>query len=183
MSKSEKCKYAATRAQKLCIVVEKPAIKCKKEHKIDHSVMLQHRQATKMKKSQNDVLKNKNCSNVNMCLQKPSYSDVWLKKSALKYKYKKHHEQVICQDKKTQETDQFVCEGQKSPSTQFYNRQPVTLDMKNKDVWLRKVATETKSGLCNDKQCKSTRCFKKFTRYTQSPVRPKYTDDKNFQFM
>ena len=30
--------------------LRKPAIKCKKEHKKDHSVMLQHRQATKVKK-------------------------------------------------------------------------------------------------------------------------------------
>ena len=99
--------------------------------------------------------------------QKPNYSDVCPKKPALKYKYKykKHQEQATCQDKQSQETDQSVHEGQKSPSTQCYNRQPVKPGMKNKDVWLRKPATETRSSLCNDKQCQSTRCFKKCTKY------------------
>ena len=46
-------------------------------------------------------------------------------------------------------------------------------------------ATETKSSLCNDKQCQSTRCLKKFTKSDniQIPVRPKYTDDKNCEFL
>ena len=43
--------------------------------------------------------------------QKPSYSDEWLKKPVTNYnyKYKKHQEQVICQDKQSQETEQTVC--------------------------------------------------------------------------
>ena len=58
---------------------------------------------------------------------------------------------------------------------------PVKPGMKHKDVWSKEPATETKSSLCSDKQCQSTRCLKKFTRSDniQSPVRPKYTDDKN----
>ena len=48
----------------------KPAIKCKKEHKEDQIVMLQHKPATKVKKpgeaTHKDVLQNKNCSNVNI---------------------------------------------------------------------------------------------------------------------
>ena len=57
--------------------------------------------------------------------------------------------------------------------------------MKNKDMQSQEPATAIKSSLCRDKQCQSTRCFKKFTRSdnVQSPVRPKYTDDKNCQFM
>ena len=60
--------------------------------------------------------------------------------------------------------------------------------MKNEDVWSREPETETKSSLCSDKNCQSTRCFKKFTRCvnTKSPVRPKPSDDKNchsVQFM
>ena len=71
-----------------------------------------------------------NCSNVNMWPQKPGYSDEQLKKPATKYKYKKHQEQIICQDKQSQETEQTVCEGQESPSTQCCNRQPVKPGMK-----------------------------------------------------
>ena len=57
--------------------------------------------------------------------QKPSYSDERLMKPVTKnkYKYKKHQKQVICQDKQSQETEQTVCEGQESPSTQCCNRQ------------------------------------------------------------
>ena len=82
-----------------CVLqLRKPAIKCKKEHKKDHSVMLAHRQATKVKKpcqaAQKDVLKNKNCSNVNIQPQKPSYSDEQLRK--LVTKCKKHHKQGFC---------------------------------------------------------------------------------------
>ena len=57
--------------------------------------------------------------------------------------------------------------------------------MKNRDVQSKEAATETKSSLCSDKHCPSTKGFKKFTRSDniQSPVRPKYTDDKNCQFM
>ena len=78
-----------------------------------------------------------------------------------------------------------MCEGKESPSTQCCNRQPVKPGMKNKDMWSKEPATETKSSLCSDKQCQSTRGFKKFPRNDniQSPMRPKYTDDKNFQFM
>ena len=117
--------------------------------------------------------------------QKPSHSDEHLKKLVTKYKYKKHQEQVICQDKQSQETEQTVCEGQESPSTQCCNRQPGKPGMKNKDMWSKAPATETKSSLCSDKQYQSTGCFKKFTisDNIQSPVRPKYTDDKNCQFM
>ena len=106
--------------------------------------------------------------------QKPSYSDEWLKKAVTKYKYqyKKQEEQVICQDKQSQQTEQTVSEGQESPSTQYCNRQPVKPGMKNKDVQSKEPATKTKSSLCSDKQCQSTRCFKKFTRSDkiQSPV-------------
>ena len=119
--------------------------------------------------------------------QKPIYSDEQLKKpvTKCKYKYQKHQEQVICQDKQIQETEQTVCEGQESPSTQCCNRWPVKPGMKHKDVWSKEPSAETKSSLCSDKLCQSTRCFKKFTRSDniQSPVRPKYTDDKNCQFM
>ena len=89
----------------------KPAIKCKKEHQQDQSVMLPHKPATMVKNpgqaTQKKVLKNKNCSNVDMQSQKPSYSDEWLKKPVTKnkYKYKKHQEQVLCQDKQSQETE------------------------------------------------------------------------------
>ena len=115
--------------------------------------------------------------------QKPSYSDEQLKKPVTKYK--KHQEQVIFQDKQSQETEQTVCEGQESPSTQCCNRQPVRPGMINKEIRSKEPAKETKSSLCSDKQCQSTRCFKKFTRSDniQSLVRPKYTDDKNCQFM
>ena len=50
--------------------------------------------------------------------QKPSYNDEQLKKPVTKYKYKKHQEQVICQDKQSQETKQTVYEGQESSSIQ-----------------------------------------------------------------
>ena len=158
MSKSEKCAYVATRAQKVYILQSrKPAIKCKKEHQKDQNDMLPHKPATMVKKpgqaTQKKVVKNRNCLNVNMQPQKPSYSDEQSKKPVTKYKhkYKKHQEQVICQDKQSQETEQIVCEGQERPST----------------------------------QCQSTRCFKRFTRSDniQCPVRPKYTDDKSCQFM
>ena len=78
-----------------------------------------------------------------------------------------------------------MCEGQENPSTQCCHRCPVKPGMKNKDMWSQKPATETKSGLCSDKQCQSTGCFRRFTKSDniQSPVRPKYTDDKNCQFM
>ena len=148
----------------------KPAIKCKKEHQQDQSVMPPHKPATMVKKpgqaTQKEVLKNKNCSNVDMWPWKPRYSDEWSKKPVTKYmcKYKKHQEQVICQDKQSQEKEQTVCEGQESPSTQCCNRQPVKPGMKNRDMWLKEPATETKSSLCSDKQCQLTRCFKKFTR-------------------
>ena len=83
-----------------------------------------------------------------------------------------------------QETEQTVCEGQEIPSTQCCNRWPVKPGMKYKYVQSKAPATETKSSLCNDKQCQSTRCFKKFTRSDniQSPVRTMYTDGKNCQF-
>ena len=57
--------------------------------------------------------------------------------------------------------------------------------MKNKDMQSQEPATETKSSLHSNKQCQSTRCFMKFTKSDniQSPVRPKYTDGKNSQFM
>ena len=178
---------------KSCVLwSRKPAVKCKKEYKKDQSVMLAHKPATMVKKTgeptQEKVLKNKNCSNVYMQPQKPSYSDKQFKKpdKKYKYKYKKHQEQVFCQDKQSQETEQTVCEGQESPSTQYCNRQPVKPGMKNKDVWSKELATETMSSLCSDKQCQSTRCFKKFTRsdnIQQSPVRPRNTDDKNCQLM
>ena len=119
--------------------------------------------------------------------QKPSSSDEWLKKPVTKYKYKhkKHQEQVICQNKQSQETEQTVCEGQESSSIQCCNRWPVKPGMKNKDIQSKEPATETKSSLCSDKQCQSTRCFKKFTRSDniQSPMRPKCTNDRNCQFM
>ena len=87
---------------------QKPAIKCKKEHKENQLVMLPHKPATKVKKpdqtTHKDVLQNKNCSNVNivnMWPQKPCLIDVQFKKPATryKYKYKKHQEEVICYDK------------------------------------------------------------------------------------
>ena len=192
--KCQKVKSAHMQSQepKHCLLwSSKPAMKCKKEHKKDQSVMLSYKPATMAKKpgqaSHKKVLKNKNCSNMNMQPQKPGYSDEWLKKTAInyKYKYKKHQEQVICQDKQSQETEQTVYEGQESPSTQCCNRWSVKPGMKNKDVQAKEPATETKSSLCSNKQCQSTRCFKKFTRCdnVQSPVRPKYTDDKNCQLM
>ena len=108
MSKSEKCTYAATRTQKSCIVVKKISNQVQERAPKDQSVMLPHRPATMVKKpgqaTQKKVLKNKNCSNVNMQPEKLSYSDEWLKKPVAKYKYKKHQEQVICQDKQSQET-------------------------------------------------------------------------------
>ena len=57
--------------------------------------------------------------------------------------------------------------------------------MKNKDVQSKAPATETKSSLCSDKQCQSTRCFTKFARSDsiQGPVKPEYTDDRNCHFM
>ena len=62
----------------------KLAIKCKKEHQKDQSVMLPHKPDTMVKKpgqaTQKKVLKNKNCSNMDMCSQKTSYSDEQLKK-------------------------------------------------------------------------------------------------------
>ena len=85
----------------------KPAIKCKKEHQKDQSVMLPHKPATMVKKpgqaTQKKVSKNKNCSNVDMWPQKLSYRDEWLKKpvTKYKYKYKKPQEQVICQEKQS----------------------------------------------------------------------------------
>ena len=192
--KCQKVKSAHTQPQEpksYILQSRKAASKCKKEHQKDQSVMLPHKPATMVKKpgqaTQKKVLKNKNCSNVDMWPQKPSYSDEQLKKPVTKYKYKyqKHQEQVICQDKQSQETEQTVCESQESPSTQCCNRQPVKQGMKNNDVQSKEPATETKSILCSDKQCHSTRCFKKFTRSDniQSPVRPKYTYDKNCQFM
>ena len=117
---------------KTCVLQSgKPALKYKKEHKKDQSVMLPHKPVTMVKESgeatQKKVLKHKNCSNINIQPQKPSYSDEYLKKSSTKYKYmyKKHQEKVICQDKKSQKTEQTVCEGQESSSTQCCNRQPV----------------------------------------------------------
>ena len=83
---------------------------CKKEHQKDQSVKLPHKPATMVKKpgqaTQKKVLKNKKCSNVDIWPQMPSYSDEWLQKpvTKYKYKYKKHQEQVICQDKQSQET-------------------------------------------------------------------------------
>ena len=62
----------------------------------DQSVMLPHNPDTMVKKpghaTQKKVLKNKNCSNVDMQSQKPSYSDEQLMKPVTKnkYKYKKH---------------------------------------------------------------------------------------------
>ena len=169
----------------------KLAIKCKIDHQKDQNVMLPHKPDTMVKMPgqaiQKKVLKNKNCSNVDMQPQMPSYSDEQVRKPVTKYKYtyQKHQEQVICQDKQSQKTEQTVCEGQESPCTQCCNRQPVKPGMKNKDVQSKEPTTETKLSLCNDKQCQSTRCFKKFTRSDniQSPVRPKYTDDKNCQFI
>ena len=78
-----------------------------------------------------------------------------------------------------------MCEGQGSSSTQPCDRQPVKPGMKNKAVWSKGPATETKSSLCSHKQCQSKRCFKNFTRSDniQSPVRLKCTNDKNCQFM
>ena len=129
----------------------KPAIKCKKEHQKVQSVMLPHKPATMVKEpgqaTQKKVLKNKNCSNVDKWPQKPSYSEEQLKKPVTKYKYqyKKQQEQAICQDRQSQETQQTVCDGQESPSTQYCNRHPVKPGMKNKDVWSKEPATETKS--------------------------------------
>ena len=106
----------------------KPAIKCKKENYKHQNVVLSHKPDTMVKKPgqiiQKKMLKNKNCSNVDMWPQKPSYSDEQLKKPLIKYKHKhqKHQEQVICQDKQSQETEQSVCEGQESPSTQCCQR-------------------------------------------------------------
>ena len=66
---------------------QKPAIKCKKEHKEDQIFLLPHKPATKVKKqgqaTNKDVLQNKNCSNVNivnMQPQKPNFSDEQFKK-------------------------------------------------------------------------------------------------------
>ena len=117
--KCQKVKSAHTRPQEpksYILQSRKAAIKCKKEHQKDQSVMLPHKPATMVKKpgqaTQKKVLKSKKCSNVNMQPQKPSYSDEWLKKPVTKYM--KHQEQAICQDKQNQETEQTVCEGQDS---------------------------------------------------------------------
>ena len=140
----QKVKNAYMRPQKpKCCELQsrKPAIKCKKENKVDQIVMLPHKPATKVKKpgqaNHKDVLQNKNCSNVkivNMQPQKPSLSDEQLKKPATMYKYKKHQEEIICYDKQYQETKQSVCEGKKCPSTQCSDRQPVKPVIKHKDV-------------------------------------------------
>ena len=76
-----------------------------------------------------------------------------------------------------------MCEGKKCPSTQCSERQPMKPIMKNKDVQSREPSTETKSSLCNDKNCQSTRCFKKSTRSvnTKSPVRLICNGDRNCQ--
>ena len=49
--------------------------------------------------------------------------------------------------------------------------------------WSRKSATGTKSSLCRDRNCQSTRCFKKATKclYTKSLEKPRCGDDKNCQ--
>ena len=49
--------------------------------------------------------------------------------------------------------------------------------------WSRKPATGTKSSLCRDRNCQSTRYFKKDTKhfYAKSPVKPRCGDDKNCQ--
>ena len=42
--------------------------------------------------------------------------------------------------------------------------------MKNKDVWSRKPTAETKSSLCSDKNCQSTRCIKKAKRCLSTKI-------------
>ena len=177
----------------------KPAIKCQKEHKEDQIGMLPYKPTTKVKKPgqaiHKDVLQNKNCSNVNivnMQSQKPRLvmSSSRNHPQCTSVSNKKHQEEVICYDKQCQETKQSVSEGKKCPATQRSDRQPVKPVMKNKDVQSREAATETQSCLCNDKNCQSTRCIKKFTRCfktftrcvnTKSPVRPRPSDVKNCQ--
>ena len=48
---------------------------------------------------------------------------------------------------------------------------------------MKKPATKPKSSLCRDRNCQSTRCFKKATKclYTKSPEKPRCGDDKNCQ--
>ena len=92
----------------------------------------------------------------------------------------KKHQEVIFHDKQCQETKLSVCEGKKWPSTRCSDRKPA---IENKDVQSREPATKTKSSLCRDRYCQSTRCFKKATRcsYTKSPEKPICGDDKNCQ--
>ena len=85
--KCQKMKHAHVWPQEpkgYVLQASKPAIKCKKEHQQDQSVMLPHKPVTMVKKpgqaTQKKVLKNKNFSNVDMQPQKPSYSVEQLKK-------------------------------------------------------------------------------------------------------
>ena len=107
ISKNKKYTYVAQEPKSHILWSRKPAIKCRKDQK-DQNVMLPHKPDTMVKDRSNNpekVLKNKNCSNVDMQPQKPSYSDERLKKPVTKYryKYKKHQEHIICQDKQSQE--------------------------------------------------------------------------------
>ena len=95
-----------------------------------------------------------------------------------KNKYKTYQGEFICDDKKCQAPKKTVCEGKNCPSTQSSVIWPVKPTMKNEDLQLREPATKSSSSLCSDKNCHSTRCFKKITR---SLMRPMCGDDKNCQ--
>ena len=106
--------------------------------------------------------------------------DEQFKKAATRYKYKywKHKREVICDDMKCQAPKKTVCDSKNCPSTQSSDMQPVKPAMKSEDLWLREPATKSHSGLYSDKNCHSTRYFRKISR---RPIRLMCGDDKSCQ--
>ena len=72
----------------------------------------------------------------------------------------------------------FVCSEKNGQETKFIHMWPLKPEMKkSSNMQLPKPAVQYNyTGLCNDKNCQSTRCYKK-----KSPMRPMCGDDKNCQ--
>ena len=126
----------------------KPAIKCKKEHQKDQSVVLPHNPATMVKKpgqtTQPKVLKNKNYSNDNKS-SSPVRKQEDDKNCQFRGINEKSPKRTVCSDPKCQSAVKTVCSDKNCQET---NMQPV------------KAVPKGYRRLCKDKTCQSTRFYK-----------------------
>ena len=90
--------------------------------------------------------------------QKPRSCELWSKQPAIKYKKSKQKKFKQVYEEEDQKSQDSLYSEKKCKETKVVHKQSVKLGMKNKVVWSRESAT--KSSLCNDRNCQSTRCYK-----------------------